>query len=124
MSRGLAVALGAGRLLIGAGIWAAPGPALRALGFNAHAHAPGARTLAHLAASRDLALGALTLAALDDRAGLRRVSLAAALADAGDSLAFALAAARGEGSPRANLVGGVAGFAAAGTGAALWSRLQ
>lgn len=121
LSRGAAAALGAGRLLIGAGIWVAPGPALRILGFDAHA--PGARTLAHLAASRDLALGALTFAALEDRGALRRVALAAALADAGDSLAFALAAARGEGSHRANQLGGAAGLAAAGTGAALWSRL-
>ncbi len=88
------VASGAGRIAIGMGMLAAPGPALRALGFAD----AGAATVAvaRIAGGRDLVLGILTLAALDDATRLRAVTVANAAADAGDVAAFAGALRAGE----------------------------
>jgi hypothetical protein len=102
----LATGLAAGRIAIGAGLWLAPRRTSRALGFDA-IDARGL-TLGRIAATRDLVLGAWQLGALDDPAQLRRVSAAAALADAGDTLAFALAFAAGE-----ERAAGLRGFAVA-----------
>jgi hypothetical protein len=44
-----------------------------------------------LAGGRDLVLGLVTVAALDDRGRLRGATLANTLADAGDTLAFGIA---------------------------------
>ena len=87
--RTTATALALGRLAIGAGIWLAPGRAARALGFDSID--AKALALGRVAASRDLVLGAWQLSALDDRQDLRRASLAVAVADGGDALAFGLA---------------------------------
>lgn len=92
--RTTAIALATGRLAIGAGIWLAPGLAAKALGFDSID--AKALALGRIAASRDLVLGAWQLSSLDDSESLRRASLAVALVDAGDALAFALAAAGGE----------------------------
>ena len=82
-------AIGAGRLAIGAGIWSAPRLAWRGLGFGEPAGA--ALVLGRLAATRDLALGAATLAAISDRRRLARMAAACAAVDAADALAFAFA---------------------------------
>ena len=119
--RATAVALAAGRLAIGAGIWLAPGLAARALGLGEL----DSRTLAlgRVAATRDLVLGAWQLGALGDRDDLRRATAAVAVADAGDSLAFGL----GLRSPAARTaaVRGLAGaLPAAVAGAWLHRRLR
>ncbi len=92
--RTVATGLALGRLVIGAGIWLAPGLAAKALGFGSLDAT--ALALGRIAASRDLVLGAWQLSALNDRQDLRRASLAVAVADGGDALTFALTA-RGAG---------------------------
>jgi len=86
-------ALAAGRIAIGAGIWLAPKPAARTLGFDRFDSR--ALILARILAGRDLVLGVWQASALGNPAALRPVSAAAAIADAGDALAFALALAAG-----------------------------
>ena len=115
VERLLAVNLGAGRIAIGAALWLVPGLAVRALGFGE----PDARTLAvaRIAATRDLVLGALQLAALDDRERLARISGAVAVCDAGDTVAFAMAL--GDRSTRTAGLRGI-GAAAAATAAGAW----
>ncbi|HSI79199.1 MAG TPA: hypothetical protein VK919_00980 [Solirubrobacterales bacterium] len=109
-TRAAIVGTALGRIGIGAAIWASAARALRALGFEAAG--PGVETMARLAASRDIALGALQLASLPSRERSRAAAGAAAAVDAGDCLAFALGLARG-GERRA----GVVGLGAAGAGA-------
>jgi hypothetical protein len=78
-----------GRLAIGVGMIAAPEPAMRALGFSEVS--PATAAVARIAGIRDLVLGGVTLAALDDPERLRTATIGNATADAGDSLAFAMA---------------------------------
>ena len=118
----LAVGLAGGRLAIGAGIWLAPGPALRALGFDPES--AQVRALGRLAGTRDLATGALAIAALSDAPAMRRVALANAAIDAGDALAFAIALARRDGIDRAALAGAGSAGAATVLGSILAARLQ
>lgn len=118
----LAIALAGGRLAIGAGIWLAPARALRALGFDPAT--AQVRALGRLAATRDLATGALAVAALGDADSMRRVALANAAIDAGDALAFAIALSRREGLDRAALGGAVGGASGAVGGALLARRLS
>jgi hypothetical protein len=89
VERALAVNLGVGRVAIGLGLWLAPRLSARALGFDE----ADAATLvvARIAATRDLVLGAWQLSSLDDREQLAKASLAAAVCDGGDTIAFALA---------------------------------
>jgi hypothetical protein len=87
--RALAIPLAAGRLAIGVGLWLAPGPSARLLGFGEIDSR--AVTLARLAATRDLVIGAWQLASLGDPSRLRSASAAAANADVGDAIAFAIA---------------------------------
>jgi len=87
--RGFSLLSGAGRIAIGLGMLAAPEPALRALGFSDVDAATVA--VARIAGIRDLVLGGVTLAALDERDRLRTATIGNATADAGDSLAFAMA---------------------------------
>jgi hypothetical protein len=94
LERFAAIGLAAGRLAIGAGLWAAPRLSARALGFR-ELDGP-ALALARIAATRDLVLGAWQLSALDDPSALRRATLGVAAADAGDALTFALAIGRRE----------------------------
>jgi hypothetical protein len=84
-----AIGLAAGRLAIGAGIWLAPERSWKALGLGGTEGR--ALVLGRLAASRDLVLGAWTLAALDHPERLSKVTAAVAAVDGADSLAFALA---------------------------------
>jgi hypothetical protein len=87
--RGFSLLSATGRIAIGLGMLAAPEPALRALGFSDVDAATV--TVARIAGIRDLVLGAFTLATLDDRDRLRTATIGNATADAGDSLAFAMA---------------------------------
>lgn len=87
--RAVALAIGAGRLGLGAGILAARRPALRALGFP-RANASAA-TLATLAGSRDVALGLAPLLLRGNPAALRTATALAAAVDAADAVAFAAA---------------------------------
>jgi hypothetical protein len=80
------LASGLGRIAFGIGMLAAPEPALRALGFREVS--PATAAVSRIAGIRDLVLGVVTLAALDDRERLRAATLANAVADAGDTLAF------------------------------------
>jgi hypothetical protein len=92
--RAWSLASGIGRVAIGVGMLAAPRPALRALGFAEVSAATTA--VSRIAGIRDLVLGVVTLAALDDRERLRAATLANAAADAGDTVAFGLAFGAGE----------------------------
>jgi len=87
--RGWTLASAAGRLMIGIGMLAAPEPALRALGFSEVG--PATVAVGRIAGIRDLVLGVATLAARDDPDRLRTATLANAVADAGDTLAFGAA---------------------------------
>jgi hypothetical protein len=89
MERALAVNLGLGRAAIGLGLWLTPQYASKALGFDE----PDERTLAvaRIAASRDLVIAIWQLASLDDFDELTKASRAAAVCDAGDTVAFLLA---------------------------------
>jgi hypothetical protein len=109
------LASGIARVAIGVGMLAAPERALRLLGFVEVG--PATAVVSRIAGIRDLVLGVVTMAALDDRARLRAASLANAAADAGDTLAFALALGGGE------RTAGARGLAAAlpATGAGLWT---
>jgi hypothetical protein len=113
----VAAALAAGRIAIGVGIWAAPGLTAKALGMKRFDGE--ALTLARLAATRDVILGAWLGAEL--REGGKPLAPAAALTacDAGDALAFALLAGQGGDSVGA----GARGFAAAGPATALGAWL-
>jgi hypothetical protein len=112
--------IAAGRIAIGVAALAAPGAALRLLGFP-QSDASG-RALARVAGSRDIALGLLTLTARDDRARLRAVGVAAAGVDAADAVTFALAA-RDPALRRGGIGGSLSGTAAAAVGAWAWHRL-
>jgi hypothetical protein len=89
LARQAALALAAGRVAIGVGTLLATRPGLRALGF-AETDATGT-ALAKVVGARDLALGLLTLAARDDREALRAATLAGAVLDSADTVAFGLA---------------------------------
>jgi Domain of unknown function (DUF4267) len=87
--RGWTLASALGRIAIGIGMLAAPETALRALGFEEVS--PATAAVGRIAGVRDLVLGGATLAALDDRDRLRAATVANAVADAGDTLAFGVA---------------------------------
>jgi hypothetical protein len=90
LTRQAVLAGAAGRLAVGGGAFFATRPALRAVGFDETGAAGLA--LAKVLGARDLALGVLTVAVRDDRDALRNVVLAAAVLDAADVAAFAIAA--------------------------------
>ena len=83
-----------GRMAIGVGLLAAPEHSLRALGFTDVS--PSTVAIARVAGIRDLVLGGVMLRALDDPERLLGATIANTTADAGDTAAFALAAAAGE----------------------------
>jgi hypothetical protein len=120
--RALSLVSGLGRIAIGVGLALAPRRALGALGFEQ----VSATTIAvsRLAGGRDVVLGALTLAALDDPDRLRRASLASAAVDAGDAATFLAGLAHGDDLREASVRGLAAALAA--TLAGLWvaSRLR
>jgi len=87
--RAISLISSAGRAAIGLGLLTAPKPALRALGFSETTSATV--TVGRIAGVRDLVLGLVTLAALENPQRLRLATFANAAADAGDALTFALA---------------------------------
>lgn len=120
LARQAILAIAGCRIAIGIGISVAPRPTLKALGFAD----PSAQSLAlaRTAGSRDVFLGALTLAARDERR-LPAVGLAAAAVDVADTVTFGLAA-RQPDLRAAGVRGALAGAAAAGTAAWAWRRLR
>jgi hypothetical protein len=118
--RRAALALGAARAGLGVGALFLTRPTLKALLFG-ETDAVG-RALAKLAGGRDLALGALTLAARDDAAALRTIVLTGAVLDAADALALGLAA-RDPDTRLAGLGGVASGGGAALAGIWAWRRL-
>jgi hypothetical protein len=121
LARRAVLGIAAGRIAIGAGALLATGPALKALGF---AEADTAtRSLARIAAGRDIAIGLLTVTARDDARALRLTALLAAAVDGTDAISFAVAA-RDPEAHRAGLVGSASGAAAALTGAWAYRRLS
>ena len=107
--------LGAARMAIGVGIWLAPRPAMRALGFDAGN--PQVLALARAAGTRDLALGALALATAGKEEVAPRMLALNAAVDAGDALTFAIPLVRREDIDRAALGGVVSATAASVLGA-------
>jgi hypothetical protein len=85
--RGWSLASGLARVAIGFALLVVPGRAARALGFEEVS--PSTVAVSRVAGGRDLVLGIATLAA--DRDRLRAATLANAVADAGDTLAFGAA---------------------------------
>jgi hypothetical protein len=118
--RQAALALGGGRMALGAAVLLATRPALKLLGFGA-TDTTG-RALARLAGGRDLGLGLLVLAVRDDAAMLRTVTLAGAVLDTADAASLTLVA--GEPETRLAATGGIASATAATLlGVWAWRRL-
>ena len=120
LGRRTALALGAARTGLGLGALFVTRPTLKALLFG-ETDAVG-RALAKLAGGRDLALGAMALAARDDAAALRTIVLAAAILDAADAVSLGLAA-RDPDTRLAGLGGVASGGGAAIVGLWAWRRL-
>ena len=112
----IGAALAAGRIAIGAGIWAAPALAAKALGMKEYEGE--ALAVARLAGTRDLILGTWLAAELRNGGSPLAPTAALVACDAGDALAFGLLAADGGDS----LGAGARGLAAAGpaTAVGLW----
>jgi hypothetical protein len=101
--RTLALALGAARTVLGIGILANTGMALKAMLYGETDET--GRAVARLVGARDLTLGAATLLAADKPRELRRLTATGGVLDAADTAALALAA-RNPGT-RAAGIGGV-----------------
>jgi hypothetical protein len=119
-ARQVALQIGGSRVMIGVGALFATRPALRVLGFG-EPEATGT-ALARLAGGRDIALGALTLAAHDDAEQLRTLLLVSSACDVADAVGLGLSAAHPE-TRRAGIGGIVSGGAAAIAGLWAWRRL-
>ena len=116
-ARRVALQIGASRVAMGVAIFLATRPALRVLGFgepNA-----GGKALGKLGGGRDIAIGALTLAARDDRQALRTALLISSACDVTDAVALSISA-RHPQTRKAGLGGLISGSAAAIAG--LWAR--
>jgi hypothetical protein len=119
-ARQVALQIGGTRVALGTAIFFATRPVLRAMRFE-ELDATGV-ALAKLGGGRDIAIGALTLAARDDRERLRTVMLVSNLCDLADAAAFAYAT--GDLRTRRPGIGGVlSGSAAALAGFWAWRRL-
>ena len=114
--RAWSLASGLGRIAFGVGMLTAPERALRVLGFTDVNTATVAVT--RVAGVRDLVLGLVTVSGLGNPDRLRRATLANAIADAGDTLAFGLTLRTSEREA------GVRGFAVAlpAAAAGIWTR--
>lgn len=119
-ARQVALQIGTARLAMGIGIFFATQPALRALGFGSTEEVGEA--LAKLGGGRDIAIGALTLSARDDRKALRSALLISSACDLTDALALGVSA-RHPKTRRAGIGGIVSGSAAALAGLWAWRRL-
>jgi hypothetical protein len=119
-ARQLALAIGASRLAIGLSIVFATRPALRKMGFGS-TDASG-EALAKLGGGRDIALGAMTLAARDDRQALRAAILISGACDAADAFSLGLSASQPE-TRQAGIGGVIAGGGAAAACLWIWKRL-
>lgn len=119
-ARRVALQIGASRVAIGVGALVATRPALKALGFDNPERTGMA--LAKLAGGRDIALGALTLAAHDDARRLRTLLLASSACDVADAVGLGLSARHPE-TRRAGVGGIVSGSAAALAGLWAYRRL-
>lgn len=119
-ARQVAVQIGASRVAIGLGALFATRPALKVLGFG-HPEASGI-ALGRLAGGRDVALGALTLAARDDAQKLRTLLLVSSACDVADAVGLG-ASARHPETRKAGLGGIASGSAAALAGLWAWRRL-
>jgi hypothetical protein len=119
-ARQIALGIGASRLAMGLGIFFATQPALRALRFG-ETDAQG-EAMAKLGGGRDIAIGALTLAARNDPAALRTTILVSSACDLADAIALGTSARRPE--TRAAGIGGIlSGGGAAIAGLWAWRRL-
>jgi hypothetical protein len=116
----VALQIGGSRVAVGVGALFATRPALKLLGFG-DPEATG-MALAKLAGGRDLALGALTLAARDDAERMRTLLLVSSACDVADAIGLGLSARHPE-TRRAGLGGIVSGSAAALAGFWAWRRL-
>jgi hypothetical protein len=116
-ARQVALGIGASRLAMGLGIFFATQPALRALRFGS-TDAQG-EAMAKLGGGRDIAIGAMTLAARNNPAALRTTILISSVCDAADAVALGVSARNPE--TRAAGIGGILSGGAAAV-AGLWSR--
>jgi Domain of unknown function (DUF4267) len=119
-ARQVALQIGASRVAIGVGVLFVTRPALRALGFGEES--PSAEALAKLGGGRDIAIGALTLAARNDPGALRMTMLISSACDAADAVALGVSARHPE-TRKAGLGGLISGGAAAVVGFWAWRRL-
>jgi hypothetical protein len=120
LARQVGLQIGGSRIAIGTGALFATRPALKLLGFG-NPEATGL-ALAKLAGGRDIALGALTLAARDDAQGLRTLLLVSSACDVADAVGLGLSARYPE-TRQAGIGGVIAGSAAALAGLWAWRRL-
>jgi hypothetical protein len=120
LGRQVALQIGAGRVALGIATVFATRPALQGLGFSRPEAT--AVALAKLAGGRDIALGALTLAAHDDARTLRTLMLVSSALDAADAVALGVSARNPE-TRKAGIGGIVSGGAAALAGFWAWRRL-
>ncbi len=120
--RALTLVSGLGRMAIGAALALAPERALSALGFRDLSAT--AIAASRLAGGRDMVLGAVMMAAVDDPDRLRAASLANAAVDAGDAATFAAALAHGDEVRTAALRGLAAAVPAAVAGLWVAARLR
>lgn len=119
-ARQVALQIGGSRVAIGLGALLATRPALKVLGFG-EPEATGT-ALAKLAGGRDIAVGALTLAARDDAERLRTLLLVSSACDVADAVGLGLSA-RYPQTRRAGVNGIASGSAAAIAGLWAWRRL-
>ncbi len=120
MAQRMALGIGGARLAMGVGVFFATQPALRALRFG-ETDASG-EAVAKLGGGRDIAIGALTLAARDDREALRATLLLSSACDLADAIALGVSARRPE-TRQAGIGGLISGGAAAAVGIWAWRRL-
>jgi uncharacterized protein DUF4267 len=120
-ARQVALQIGASRVAMGAGIFLTTRPALRVLGFGEAG--PTGLALGKLGGGRDIAIGALILAARDDRQALRTALLISSACDVSDAVALGISARYPE-TRKAGIGGIVSGTAAAVAGLWAWRRLS
>lgn len=119
-ARQVALQIGASRVAIGVGVLLVTRPTLRVLGFGEAG--ASAEALAKLGGGRDIALGALTLAARDDPRALRTTILISSACDVADAVALGMSARHPE-TRKAGIGGLLSGSTAAVAGLWAWRRL-